>query len=132
VSSRCGAIGLAAWLSLLGGVSLAGAADMQQNNTAAPLPAARSMAIEIVSANYGHSGAPNSCVVTPSLKRSCNGRSRCLVTVSDRLCPAPGAVPMGLVVTLSVQYKCTPGVMVRAVTADRPFQVIIDCGAKSP
>lgn len=94
-----------------------------------PKPAApKSLAIEVISANYGHSGAHRSCPVTPLVKRSCNGRSRCVVKVEDELCQPPNVLPPGLILTLTVEYKCTPLTTGHTIRADKPFQVVIDCG----
>lgn len=96
-----------------------------------PPPPARSLSIDVVSANYGHSGAFSSCVVTPAIKQRCNGLSRCTVGVDDDLCPPPGIVPGGLILTLTVQYKCSPIVTERTAHADKPFRVVIDCSSAS-
>ena len=97
----------------------------------APTPP-KSMAIEVISANYGHGGSLTNCVVTPSLKGTCNGRSRCVVDVSDELCAPPNTLPGGLILTLTVEYKCTPLVAARTVHADKPFRIVLNCGASVP
>ena len=90
--------------------------------------APKTLSIEIVSAFYGHSTMRTSCEVTPVVKRSCNGRSRCVVKVQDELCQPPKVLPAGLILTLTVDYKCTPLVKGHTIHADKPFQVVIDCG----
>jgi hypothetical protein len=95
-------------------------------------PPPKSLAIEVISANYGHSGSLISCVVTRSLKGTCNGRSRCVVDVSDELCAPPSTLPAGLILTLTVEYKCTPLVAAHTVHADKPFRIVLNCGASVP
>lgn len=95
-----------------------------------PLP--KSLAIEVISANYGHTGALTNCVVTRSVKGACNGLSRCTVDVSDELCAPPSTLPAGLILTLTVEYRCTPLVTARTVHADKPFHVVLNCGASTP
>ena len=92
----------------------------------------KSLAIEVISANYGHGGSLTNCVVTPSLKGTCNGRSRCVVDVSDELCAPPSTLPGGLILTLTVEYKCTPLEAARTVHADKPFRIVLNCGASTP
>ena len=99
------------------------------NGAIKPVPQARSMAIQILSANYGHNGAHDNCTVTQSVRASCNGRSRCVLDVGDELCRPPNPLPGELIFTLTVQYKCTPRVAARAVHADKPFRLTIDCGS---
>jgi len=94
-----------------------------------PKPSApKSLSIEIVSALYGHSAMRKSCVVTPVVKRGCNGRSRCVVKVEDELCQPPNVIPAGLILTLTIEYKCAPLTTGHTIHADKPFQVVIDCG----
>jgi hypothetical protein len=121
-----------AWL-VAGAAPARADGNTNQNDTAPPLPVptARSMAIEVISANYGHSGTFNNCVVTPSVKRSCNGRNRCSVKVADQLCEPPNALPTELIMTLTVVYKCMPDVIVHIAKADKPFRLVVDCGANS-
>lgn len=88
----------------------------------------KSLFIEVTSATYGHSTMRSSCIVTPAVKRSCNGRSRCVVKANDDLCPPPSTMPAGLILTLRVEYHCAPSVVQRVAHADKPFQVVIDCG----
>jgi hypothetical protein len=114
------------------GATLPASADNPPANPPAVQPpkqsAPKTLSIEIVSAFYGHSTMRTSCEVTPLVKRSCNGRSRCVVKVEDELCPPPKVLPPGLILTLTVDYKCTPLVTGHTITADKPFQIVIDCG----
>jgi hypothetical protein len=134
------ALATAACLAWFAGAAISHAADtlpaygkvkpppLSANGKVKPPPLPNSLAIEVISASYGHSGAHAGCVVTPAVKRSCNGRSRCVVDVSDELCQSTGQLHAGLILTLTVQYKCTPVVAVRTAHADKPFQVVINCG----
>jgi len=127
---RAGGLGVMVWLAV--GVAPAGAdGNIDQNGAVlpAPAPSAKSMSIRVISAYYGHSSSAGSCVVTQSLEGICNGRSRCIVTVGDQLCRPPNTLPTELILTLTVQYKCTPIVAARTAKADKPFQLVIDCGA---
>jgi hypothetical protein len=65
------------------------------------------------------------------VKRSCNGLSRCVVDVGDELCVPPNTLPGGLILTLTVEYKCTPLTAGHTIRADKPFQVVIDCGGSA-
>jgi hypothetical protein len=112
---------------MAGAVAPAGADDPQTSQKPKQ-SAPKSLSIEVTSATYGHGTMHSSCIVTPMVKRSCNGRSRCVVKVEDELCPPPSTVPAGLILTLTVEYKCTPLATGHTIRADKPFQVVIDCG----
>ncbi len=126
-----GVLLLSAAFAFAGGLALADNANPDGGAKPKPPPPARSLSIDVVAASYGHSGAYFSCEVTQAIKRRCNGLSRCTVGVDDDLCPPPGIVPGGLILTLTVQYKCSPIVTERTAHADKPFQVVIDCSASN-
>ncbi len=115
-------------VALMAGVALPAGADD------APVPqkprqsAPKSLSINVTSATYGHSTMRTSCIVTPVVKRSCNGRSRCVVKADDDLCRPPSIIPAGLILTLTVEYQCAPLVVQHIAHADKPFQILIDCG----
>jgi hypothetical protein len=119
-------------LWLIAALSPANGEDLANPNAVpkAP-PLARSMAIEVLSANYGHTGARSSCVVTRTVKSICNGKSRCVLNVEDELCPPPSPIPPELILTLTVQYKCSDAAATRAGHADKPFRLVLDCSASS-
>lgn len=121
---------LLAWLACA--TSVAADNPLPDKGRIKPPAPPKSMAIEVISANYGHSGSLSNCVVTPSLKGTCNGRSRCVVDVSDELCAPPSTLPGGLILTLTVEYKCTPLAAARMVHADKPFRIVLNCGASTP
>jgi hypothetical protein len=124
---------LLAWLACASAAAADGALpDNGKIKPPPPPPPPKSLAIEVISASYGHGGSLSNCVVTPSLKATCNGRSRCVVDVSDELCAPPSTLPGGLILTLTVEYKCTPLVAARTVHADKPFRIVLNCGASTP
>ena len=128
IASRLGMILL--WLGAA--LSPASSEDLANPNaTAKPPPLARSMAINVLAANYGHTGARTSCVVTRTVKASCNGKSRCVLDVDDELCLPPSPVSSELILTLTVQYKCSDAAATRAAHADKPFRLVLDCSASS-
>ncbi len=117
---------------IAGAIMPAGADNAPPPANEKPKPSvARSLAIEVISANYGHSGVHTSCVVTPVVKSSCNGRSRCVLAVGDDLCRPPNPLPAGLILTLTVEYKCWPVTTARTTRADKPFRIVIDCGGSA-
>lgn len=120
------------WVAVIAAVMASAAGPSGADNPSPPQkstrPASTSQFIEVVYAFYGHGGMRSSCVVTPVVKRSCNGRSRCVVNVDDDLCPPPSVLPAGLILTLNVEFKCTPSATVRNIRGDKPFPIVIDCG----
>ncbi|HXQ40168.1 MAG TPA: hypothetical protein VN821_02805 [Candidatus Udaeobacter sp.] len=119
--------GLLVLSGLLGGIDGASAQDAQ---VVPPAPDLRGAAvIQIRDASYGHTGTLADCTVTEAVKRVCEGRLRCVLDVDDRLCPPPQQIPRGLILTLSVRYRCESAGPTHFQTADKPFQLIIACGA---
>ena len=119
-------------LWLVVALSPASSEDLANPNGVPKLPPpARSLAIDVLSANYGHTGARTSCVVTRTVKASCDGRSRCVLNVGDELCLPPSPVPVQLILTLTVQYKCSETAAARTAHADKPFRLVVDCSASS-
>ncbi len=115
---------LAATLLALAGCDLA----MAQQTAASTEPAMRgTVAIHIRAADYGHSGASTDCSVTEAVRQLCEGKQRCVVDVSDRLCPPPAELPKGLILTLSVRYSCQAVGAAHFGAADKPFQLTIAC-----
>ena len=119
---RLGRGTLAALLAL----SLAG--SVQAQDAQAPAADPRGLvSIQIRAATYGHAGMATDCSVIGVVQRQCEGKLRCVIDVNDSLCPPPAQLPSGLILTLSVQYRCErtgPSVF---KAADKPFQLTLAC-----
>ena len=85
-------------------------------------------AIDIIEATYGPIGFSGNCDVVNKVRVVCAGHISCEVPIDQRLCPTP-AIPLpGIIMALSVSYKCTAKSAVRRQRAEAPLSLDLRCG----
>jgi hypothetical protein len=70
------------------------------------------------------------CHPIKAIKELCDGKSRCGIEINDRLCDAASPLngsQSGLIVSLSVSYRCGLGERLRIAKTEQPFRLILRC-----
>jgi hypothetical protein len=100
---------------------------------AAPAPRpANSSAIQVIDANLGNLDSYQVCNALASVKRQCEGRASCTLSVSKQLCASAGAAPPLLILSLVVNYRCWESDKPRIASANQPFDLRLSCPLSFP
>jgi hypothetical protein len=103
--------------------------DAPSENTT-PSGTPNAVGIIIRSALYGPQNLAASCSALRAVRIACQGRLRCSVSVSEKICdfdskPAPSLFP-----ALTVSYRCTESQPLQERIVERPFVLRLSCVPK--